>query len=94
MRVPEDGGGDLLTPREVAEIFGVRTTTIARWSREGRLTPIRTPGGHRRYTRAEICAVLDQDAETDRQPTWGVRRERRTPVRRAGASGRWPRASR
>jgi excisionase family DNA binding protein len=37
----------LLRPREVAEIFGVRTTTIARWAREGRLTPFRTPGGHR-----------------------------------------------
>jgi excisionase family DNA binding protein len=39
----------LLTPREVAELFGVRTTTIVRWAREGTLTPLRTPGGHRRY---------------------------------------------
>jgi excisionase family DNA binding protein len=41
---------DLLTPREVAEMFGVRTTTIARWAREGKLTALHTPGGHRRYS--------------------------------------------
>jgi excisionase family DNA binding protein len=49
---------DLLTPREVAELFGVRTTTIARWAREGRLSPLRTPGGHRRYSRASLRALL------------------------------------
>ncbi|GAA4492026.1 hypothetical protein GCM10023191_027090 [Actinoallomurus oryzae] len=49
---------DLLKPREVAELFGVRTTTIARWAREGRLSPLRTPGGHRRYSRASLRALL------------------------------------
>lgn len=60
----------LLRPREVAEIFGVRTTTIARWAREGRLTPLRTPGGHRRYSREAVVRLLAKDAtpdEADRQ---------------------------
>ncbi|WP_345475218.1 helix-turn-helix domain-containing protein [Actinoallomurus oryzae] len=52
---PDD---ELLTPREVAELFGVRTTTIARWAREGRLDPFRTPGGHRRYRRASVRALI------------------------------------
>ncbi|GAB2804431.1 hypothetical protein GCM10027176_06730 [Actinoallomurus bryophytorum] len=52
---------DLLRPREVAAIFGVRTPTIARWAREGRLTPLRTPGGHRRYSRAAVRDVLTAD---------------------------------
>lgn len=56
---------ELLRPREVAEIFGVRPTTIARWAREGKLTPLRTPGGHRRYTRSGIRALLTDDAEPD-----------------------------
>jgi excisionase family DNA binding protein len=57
---------DLLRPREVAELFGVRTTTIARWAREGRLTPMRTPGGHRRYSRAGVRELLaDGEAEPD-----------------------------
>ena len=51
----------LLTPREVAEIFGVRTTTIARWSREGRLTAFLTPGGHRRYRLTDVHTLLETE---------------------------------
>lgn len=50
-----------LTPREVAQIFGVRTTTIARWARAGRLQATLTPGGHRRYRRADVQELLDDD---------------------------------
>jgi excisionase family DNA binding protein len=56
---------ELMRPREVAEIFGVRTTTIARWAREGRLTPLLTPGGHRRYPRAAILRLLAEETEPD-----------------------------
>jgi excisionase family DNA binding protein len=45
---------ELLRPREVAALFGVRPATIARWAREGCLTPLRTPGGHRRYVRSSV----------------------------------------
>jgi excisionase family DNA binding protein len=62
---PDD---DLLKPREVAELFGVRTTTIARWAREGRLSPLRTPGGHRRYTRSSLRKLL-ADAARPEEPT-------------------------
>jgi excisionase family DNA binding protein len=64
--VQEDLQEDLLRPREVAAIFGVRTSTLARWARDGRLTPLRTPGGHRRYSRAAVRDVLAADAEPDR----------------------------
>ena len=53
---------DLLRPREVAEIFGVRTATVARWAREGRLTPLRTPGGHRRYSRTAVRKLMAAEA--------------------------------
>jgi len=56
---------DLLKPREVAELFGVRTTTIARWTRMGRLTATRTLGGHRRYARDEIYRVLSEMVRPD-----------------------------
>lgn len=52
---------DLLRPNEVAELFGVRTPTIARWAREGRLTAMLTPGGHRRYRRDAIRGLLTQE---------------------------------
>lgn len=65
---PLPGEDTLLTPREVAELFGVRTTTIARWAREGRLSPMRTPGGHRRYRSAEVRELLHENESGQRGP--------------------------
>jgi len=48
-------------------MFGIRTTTIARWAREGRLTPLYTPGGHRRYRLSELQKILD-GVEVERAP--------------------------
>jgi excisionase family DNA binding protein len=59
---PDPQNETLLRPREVAELFGVRPTTIARWAREGRLMPLYTPGGHRRYRLQDIRRVLGRDA--------------------------------
>ncbi|MGW4423497.1 BldC family transcriptional regulator, partial [Streptosporangium sp. NPDC004631] len=39
----------LLTPTEVAIMFRVDPKTVTRWAKAGRLTSIRTLGGHRRY---------------------------------------------
>jgi len=49
----------LLTPREVASIFRVEPGTITRWARDGRLTSLRTPGGHRRYLYSEVMRLLN-----------------------------------
>jgi predicted site-specific integrase-resolvase len=50
-------------------MFGVRTATIARWTREGRLTPLfLTPGGHRRYRRPEVDHLLTE-AKKNQEPT-------------------------
>lgn len=38
-------GDPLLTTAEVADLFRVGTTTVARWAHAGRLPFIRTPGG-------------------------------------------------
>ena len=43
----------LLTPREVAELFGVDPKTVTRWAKAGKLTSIRTLGGHRRFRKSE-----------------------------------------
>jgi len=59
---PGDPPDDLLRPREVAELLGVRTTTLARWAREGRIVPLFTPGGHRRYRRAAVRGLLEDSA--------------------------------
>ena len=49
----------LLTPGEVALAFKVDPRTVTRWARQGRLTSIRTLGGHRRYMEAEVRALLN-----------------------------------
>ena len=48
----------LLTPAEVAVRFRVDPKTVTRWAKAGKLTSIRTLGGHRRYRAAEIEALL------------------------------------
>lgn len=48
----------LLTPGQVAALFGVDAKTVTRWAKAGRLTPILTPAGHRRYRESEIRAYF------------------------------------
>ena len=48
----------LLTPTEVAEMFRVDPKTVTRWAKAGRLTTLRTLGGHRRYVKSEVEAIL------------------------------------
>ena len=48
----------LYTPSEVASLFRVDPKTVTRWAKQGRLTPIRTLGGHRRYRAAEVEQLL------------------------------------
>ena len=49
----------LLTPSEVAALFRVDPKTVTRWAKAGKLTSIRTLGGHRRYRASEVHALLD-----------------------------------
>jgi excisionase family DNA binding protein len=48
----------LLTPAEVATLFRVDPKTVSRWAKTGKLTSIKTLGGHRRYKESEVKALL------------------------------------
>lgn len=50
----------LLTPAEVAALFRVNPKTVTRWARSGKITAIRTLGGHRRFRATEIKRCLEQ----------------------------------
>lgn len=49
----------LLTPAEVAELYKVNAKTVTRWANSGKLSTVRTLGGHRRYKRSEVLALLE-----------------------------------
>jgi excisionase family DNA binding protein len=49
----------LLTPAEVAALFRVDPKTVTRWAKAGKLSSIRTLGGHRRYRAEEVRRFLE-----------------------------------
>lgn len=49
----------LLTPGEVAAVFRVDPKTVTRWAAAGRISSIRTPGGHRRFPESAVRALLE-----------------------------------
>ena len=49
---------NLLTPSEVAALFRVDPKTVTRWAKAGKLTSIKTLGGHRRYKESEVKSLL------------------------------------
>jgi excisionase family DNA binding protein len=58
----------LLTPGEVATLFRVDPKTVTRWAASGRISSIRTPGGHRRFREAEVRELLEGN-ETTPEPS-------------------------
>lgn len=58
MNATTTNADDVLTPAEVARLFRVDGKTVARWAKSGQLASFRTPGGHRRYRRADVEALM------------------------------------
>jgi len=56
-----------MTPAEVATLFRVDPKTVTRWADAGKLTAIRTLGGHRRFRQDEVQNLLV--ASSIAQPT-------------------------
>ena len=54
---------ELLTPAEVAAMFRVNPKTVTRWARSGKISAIRTLGGHRRFRAAEVRRLLAEVEE-------------------------------
>jgi excisionase family DNA binding protein len=66
--VTADGTSGLMVPAEVAALFGVDPKTVTRWARSGRLSSIKTPGGHHRYRATEVHALLAELAAAAHRP--------------------------
>lgn len=48
----------LLTPGQVAEALNVGVDTVRRWAQDGKLSAVRTPGGHYRYRASEVEKLI------------------------------------
>ena len=59
-RRPAGGDNDWLTLGQAAKFLGVAQSTIRKWSDLGRVPAFYTPGGHRRYKRADLDAFLER----------------------------------
>ena len=55
---PGGGSSDWLTLGQAATYLGVAQSTVRKWSDGGRLSAFYTPGGHRRFRRADLDAFL------------------------------------
>lgn len=55
-------GDRLLTPAEVSAIFRVDPKTVTRWAGSGKLAAVKTPGGHRRFWKSDVEALLGVDS--------------------------------
>lgn len=67
IRMEEKTGLELLTTQEAARLLGVGTTSVKRWAEAGVLACVKTPGGHRRYPRAAVEALLADEARWSTQ---------------------------
>lgn len=62
----------LLTPQEVATMFRVDCKTVTRWAKQGKLTSLRTLGGHRRYLETEVRGLLAAEMQVRSEPQPGT----------------------
>ena len=58
----------LVSISEASQALGVSATTLRQWTGEGKIKVFITPGGHRRYSRAELKKFM-----TSQQKTHGIK---------------------
>ena len=64
-KISLDNLPDLLTVKEVANIFRVSVLTIKRWGKRGKLTPLRINSrGDRRYKKEAVLWLLGIEQKT------------------------------
>jgi len=69
--------------REATDLLGVSTATLRRWADAGHIHSFTTPGGHRRFDRAEVLAMIPARSSRSRR-----HRETRDAARADGVAVR------
>jgi excisionase family DNA binding protein len=72
--------GDWLSIRQASRLLGVHIGTVREWADAGRIASYRTPGGHRRFSKADLERFLTQQHKTNstEQTLARIREELRT----------------
>lgn len=52
-----------LTIAEAAAIKGVSPDTLRRWEKEGKISSVRTEGGHRRFLASDLITTEKEDSK-------------------------------
>jgi excisionase family DNA binding protein len=60
----DGSAGDWLSVHEASALVGVSPATLRRWSDAGEIVAFTTPGGHRRFARSAILAMLPNGHRT------------------------------
>ena len=70
-RPTDEDESDLLSVSPAGQLIGVSASALIRYEAQGLIRSIRTPGGHRRYRRADVEALVDggQAADQTGKPT-------------------------
>lgn len=58
----KDAPNQWLTLKDASELLGVHFTTLRAWADKGEIAVFRTPGGHRRFSVADLRRFLEQRA--------------------------------
>lgn len=56
----------LLTIKEAAQYLNVSQDTMRKWDAAGKLTPLKTSGGHRRYRKSQLDAYMGGSIEIEK----------------------------
>lgn len=79
-----DKDGDLLSVRQVAELFGLTEKTIRRWISKGVLPATRPGGKNLLIKRSDIVALVEGEKSADAKPTENEQLPARTFASTAG----------
>lgn len=84
-----------LTLKEASDFLGVHFTTLRAWTDKGEIPVFRTPGGHRRFSLADLRRFLDERAgnvivvNLDKMVNSALGRVRQELAKRPDAQAAW-----
>jgi excisionase family DNA binding protein len=54
-----------ITAKEAAALIGVDPSTLARWTKDGKLTAFKLPNGRKRYRKDDVAGMLSEGTSTN-----------------------------